>query len=280
MQFRATATILAVLALGCAPKGSYDGKLMDPVTGKTAAGVVVVASSTTTPTPSCMEIEATTGEDGAFRIEGLCGSGEYHLALRDKTLILEDVGAIQGGIPATGTVDLDLWKNAPGEGIWTWSGGEFSKMRTIAEIGVDKIWNTEEEVVYPDTLPTRVVNVGGDGWLVFAGEKFTERYTFLPLIESGARKLGSSKEMHRSEPWWYVGTEFASDTEFTRKDAQIDASKVKALTQGDTHLRFMRGDAVPNGFYVMYYEGFRDDPRYKKMLMVNMGAALKAPGAE
>ena len=136
-------------------------------------------------------------------------------------------------------------------------------------------------MVYPDTLPTRVVVVPAGSWLVFAGGKFTDRHEFLPMLQHDAYlRLGSSKEPERSEPWWYVGVEFSSDTEYTRRDAKLDASKVKEIEQGGVKLRFVPGDAVPNGFYVMYYEGFLADPRYKKLYMVNMGAALDAPGAE
>ena len=269
------------LAIGCAPKGSFDGKLVDPITGKARPGAVMVMLSPTNPSPACMEIEATTGDDGSFHVDGLCANGDYTLSSRDKTFIIEDIGAVTGGVLATETVTVNGWPYPSGAGFYTFDGAEFAKHREIAKIGVEKLWKSEEDVVYPDTLPTKVVNVPSDKWLVFSGAKFTERMSFEPLIYHDAYiRLGKPGYYTRSEPWWYVGTEFESESEWTRVEASIDSAKVKSLDQGDTHLRFLPGDAVPNGFYVMYYEGFRDDPRYKKLYMVNMGAALPAPGAE
>jgi hypothetical protein len=269
------------LAIGCAPKGSFDGKLVDPVTGKARAGVTMVLLSPTNPSPACMELEGVTGEDGSFHIEGLCGNGDYTLSARDSTFVIEDVGTISGGVLATETVTVNGWPSPTGPGLFTFDGEAFAKHREIAKIGVERIWKSEEDVVYPDTLPTKVVNIANDEWLVFSGAKFTERFTFEPLIFHDAYiRLGTPDYYARSEPWWYVGTEFENESTFTRVQTQLDASKVKTLDQGDTHLRFVQGDAVPGGFYVSYYEGFRDDPRYKKLYMINMGPELSAPGAE
>jgi hypothetical protein len=265
----------------CAPKGSFDGKLVDPVTGEARAGVTMLLISPTNPSPSCMEIEALTGDDGSFRMDGLCGNGDYTLSSRDKTFIIEDIGSVPGGVLSTATVEVKGWPVPNGPGLFTFDGDSFAKHREIAKIGVEPIWKSEEDVVFPDTLPTKVVTITNDQWLVFCGAKFTERFTFEPMIFHDAYiRLGEPGNYIRSEPWWYVGTEFASEAEFTRIEAQFDASKVKALDQGDTHVRFVQGDAVPNGFYVSYYAGFRDDRRYKKLYMINMGPELDAPGAE
>lgn len=269
------------LVFGCAPKGSFDGKLIDPVTGKARAGVTVLLLSPTNPSPSCMELEAVTGDDGSFHMDGLCSNGDYTIDSRDKTFILKDIGAIPGGVLATETVEVEGWPFPNKEGLFTFDGESFSKHREGPLLGVEKIWKSEEDVVYPDTLPTKVVNIANDEWLVFFGDKFTERFTLEPLIfHDEYIRLGEPGNYVRSEPWWYSGTEFESESEFTRVEAQIDSSKVSTLVQGDVHARFVKGDAVPNGFYVSYYEGFRDDRRYKKLYMVNMGPELKAPGAE
>jgi hypothetical protein len=273
--------LASFLVIGCAPKGSFDGKLLDPVTGKARAGVTMLLLSPTNPSPSCMELEGVTGDDGSFLIEGLCGNGDYTLGSRDKTFILQDIGTIPGGVLATGTVEIEGWPFPNKAGLFTFDGESFSKHREGPLMGVEKIWKSEEDVVYPDTLPTKVVNIANDEWLVFHGAKFTERFTLEPLLfHDEYIRLGKPSYYTRSEPWWYVGTEFENESTFTRVEAKFDESKVKTLVQGDTHLRFVKGDAVPNGFYVSYYEGFRDDPRYKKLYMVNMGPELKAPGAE
>ncbi len=269
------------LVVGCAPKGSFDGKLIDPITGKARSGVTMVLLSPTNPTPACMELEAVTGDDGAFHIEGLCDNGDYSLGSRDSNFVIEDIGGVAGGVLATETLEVKGWPVPNGPGLFTFDGEGFAKHREIAKIGVEPIWQSEEDVAFPDTLPTKVVTIANDEWLVFSGAKFTERFTLEPLIYHDAYiRLGEPGNYIRSEPWWYIGTEFASESEFTRVEAKIDSSKVKALDQGDTHVRFLSGDAVPNSLYVSYYEGFRDDPRYKKLYMVNMGPELPAPGAE
>jgi len=269
------------LAIGCAPKGSFDGKLIDPVTGKPRVGVTMLMMAPTSPSPACMEIEAVTGDDGAFHMDGLCADGVYTIAARDKSFVLEAIGEVPGGVLSAETIEVKGWPVPNAPGLHTFDGEGFAKHREGPKIGVERIWKSEEDVVYPDTLPTKVVNIANDEWLVFYGAKFTERFTLEPMFFHDAYiRLGTPDYYARSEPWWYVGTQFESESVFTRVEAQLDSSKVLTLDQGDTHVRFVKGDAVPNGFYVSYYEGFRDDRRYKKLYMINMGPELTAPGAE
>ncbi len=274
---RMTVFLSSFLALGCAPKGSFDGKLIDPVTGKARGGVTMLLLSPTNPSPACMELEGVTGDDGSFHIEGLCSNGDYTLDSRDKTFALEDIGAIPGGVMASETKEIHGWPAPSGEGLFTFDGAEFTKLREGPHIGLDGVKNSEAEVIFPDTLPTKVAVVANDAWLVFAGDKFTERYRFDPLIyEPGKARMASSSP----QAWWYVGGEFTGPTTFEPRNTELDQGKVKSLDQGDQHLRFVPGDAVPNGFYVSYYDNFREDKRYRKFYMVNMGPVLKAPGEE
>ena len=110
----------------CAPKGSFDGKLVDPVTGEARAGVTMLLISPTNPSPSCMEIEALTGDDGSFRMDGLCGNGDYTLSSRDKTFIIEDIGSVPGGVLSTATVEVKGWPVPNGPGLFTFDGDSFA----------------------------------------------------------------------------------------------------------------------------------------------------------
>jgi hypothetical protein len=276
-MMRKIVILSSFLAIGCAPKGSFDGKLIDPVTGKGRAGVTMLLLSPTNPSPACMELEGVTGDDGSFHIEGLCANGDYTLDSRDKTFVIEDIGAVPGGVMATGTKEIHGWPAPKGEGLFVFDGAEFTKLREGPPIGLDGVKNSEAEVIFPDTLPKKVAVVANDAWLVFAGDKFTERYRFDPLIyEPGKARMASSSP----QAWWYVGGEFTGPTTFEPRNTELDQGKVKSLDQGDQHLRFVPGDAVPNGFYVSYYDNFREDKRYRKFYMVNMGPVLKAPGEE
>ncbi len=271
---RSSTLFASALLVACAPKGSFDGKLLDPLTRAGRADVTVVLQSPTNPTPSCMEIEVVTDADGHFLAEGLCANGDYSITFRDKTLLLQDMDPIPGGVLSTGMVEVMAWSLPPGDGLWSFDGSEWIKLRTIAAIGSATIWKTDEKVTYPDTLPTRVVHIPKTKWLVFGGDRFVMRHEFLPLIRSERRRFGSPAAPEPSEPWWYCGVEFKSDTVFERKPAKIDASKARQLKQGSANLHYIAGDGVPTGHYVMYGE------RDKRLYMVNMGDPIPAPGAE
>ena len=146
------------------------------------------------------------------------------------------------------------------------------KART--ELGRSHLWESEEIVQYPATLPTRVPIVDNGQYLVLSGKRYAVNMEMLPLTPSDRRRFGSRSYAERSEPWWYMGIEFESDTQYTRTTAEPDASKVYTLKVGNNPVRIIAGDALPNGFYTMM--GKRD----QKMYIFNFGPELKAPGAE
>ncbi len=279
-----TILALSLLTAACVPQGSFDGKLIDPLTGKARGGVELVATSPLTPNPNCMELRTTTGTDGSFLFEGLCSGSTYSFSTMENSLRIPDQ-EIPGGVPATEQVEVLAYRtpaphpDAPpiagtGQGIYLLQNDKLGMMKTRISLGRSKLWESNEEVVYPDMLPKTAQVIDKGQVLVLAGAKYTERMELLPLLQSDRRKFGNRKAPERSEPWWYAGIEFESDTEWTRRKAKFDESKVIDVVLGGHPVRYLKPDCVPNGFYVMF--GKKD----RRMYMFNFGPKLKAPGEE
>ena len=95
-------------------------------------------------------------------------------------------------------------------------------------------------------------------------------------MNSGKRRLGkaanSKKEWIDQAPWAYVGVNFTSDTEIERLTATVDEAKVITKTKGDHTARYMGGDAVAPGRYVIVKDG------QKRGWIVDFGEKGKNPG--
>lgn len=272
MERKALLAVLVALA-GCTTKGDFKGKLIDPLTGKARAEVEMVARSPTTPNLDCMEITGTTGADGSFVLDGLCFGSSYTLETREPLLVLKGVDSIEGGVESTEVKEIHGYRAPSRSGVYTLEDDELTQQQSIADRGSAKIWNTEVDVHYPVTLPRKLVNLGEDAWLLLAGTRYLKRMELAPLIESGRRRLGSRSAPENSEPWWYIGVEFESDTEYQRKKAEYDKAKVKQVNTDDLNYRYIRGDALPDGHYVLWSE------KEGRMWMFNFGEPMKAPGA-
>lgn len=274
MSRRHLAPLLVLFAAGCSPTGSFDGRLVDALTGSPLGNAKVKASAPTSPRLACQEFLATTAEDGTFRFDGLCMDTTYAVVVDDPALVATGADAVPGGVPATEQVDVLAWRVPAKDGLYILKENEFKGMVPLAEIGSLRLWDSTETVLFPETLPTRVPVAEPGTFFVMAGAKYTGTMETYPLIQSGRRKFGDRRDPVTSEPWWYLGVEFQTDTDWQRRTAEPAPDKVKALKKDKHDLRYLAGDALPGGHYAMLI------PHEKKMYVVNFGPPLKAPGAE
>lgn len=266
---------LVPLLLGlvaCAPGGSFNGTLVDGLSGQPRGEVRVIAKTTDTMDATCAAREATADAGGVFTLDNLCAGSSYSLALSDETLMLEGAPTASGDEQAQ-AVELKTWRAPAGAGIYVLSNDELSMVRTFTDIKYEvKIDDPSMKVAYPYMKPTgkvRTVNPGD--FFVIAGKANVDRLKWRPLIADPGKRTFVDGAI--TDHVW-VGVKFASDTEWETVDVSIDPSKIKVVTSGEQIVNYIPHDALPEGRYALY--GDED----KRMFIVDMGRSFAPEKAE
>lgn len=244
-----TSMLGLIAGLAACSSNSADGQLIDAMTGEGIAGVRIIATAQD-PTASitCTSFEAETDEAGAFRITGLCG-GTYGLKTADDTLWLADIDTVPDG----GAADLKLqvWRAPPGSGIYRLSDGKLEPLRTSSDLSKDRLWGTDETLMWPAKVPSKAPVIGPGDHLVQVGKDTLEQTRIAPLIPSGPRWLGEGSERYQMSNVSFIGARFEGD-DLERVEATVDSAKVVTREKGDRAARFVPGSALPAGRYALY----------------------------
>ncbi len=245
-------TAVAAAALCGCSSATIDGTLKDGLTGNPIPDLRIVAKATAPDASlTCQAFEATTGADGAFRIEGACTGTGYALSLGDDAWWVPDLQEIPDG-GASG-LDLVAWRNAPGRGLYKIDkDGGFHSLRTHADVKSEKILGSEEKVRFPwPSIPGNIPVIAKGEWLVMVGPAVVDHYEIIPLVQSGERKFGDAETWVTMQPWYYIGTRFTDDRTFERVAATIDGSKVVEKRAGERAGKYVPGEAVAEGRYAV-----------------------------
>jgi hypothetical protein len=269
-----------VLFQACStPTSTYEGKLIDPWTGKGREGVRVVGKAPAdVADAACQVTEGTSGADGVFRLEGVCTGVTYTLHLMDPKLFAPELPTVTGGASSAGAQEIAAWRIPGSTGVFLLGDNdEMAQLRTNAPVEGAWIQGTEKKEValYPTSVPETVPVVSAGTALVLSGQATVERLKFYPLIAHPgalALELASGSKMNVSDAW-YLGLEFKSDTEFTKVPAPVDQAKVKTVGSGAEVLQVYPSEALPPGRYALIGD---DDSR---MYIVDFGASLPATAA-
>ncbi|MFH1466729.1 MAG: hypothetical protein ABIO70_20250 [Pseudomonadota bacterium] len=249
---------LLLLAIGCQPAGSFQGKLVDALSGQPMADVRLLAKANGEEADlTCQIFEATSGPDGIFNMQGLCAGISYALQPGLDFYLIQGVGDIPGGQPSAGVKDLEVWR-APAAGVYLLDGGKMDKQSTATDVESKNIYESEEKVWYPAKLPLTYTKVAGTQMLMISGQKNIEKLGFYPVVESGPRTFGTKAEPDKDEETWsYIGIRFTTDTEYERLQVKPDDSKIKKVSEGDRQVIYIPADAVAPGQYALWEEGGR-----------------------
>ena len=147
---------------------------------------------------------------------------------------------------------MTAWRNAPGEGLYHLSGGEFNAIRSTADVRTAKIYMSEEEVRMPwDTIPARLTRISPGEHLVINSPRTVEQMEIHPAIRSGPRRFGDKSEWEDMMDWTYIGTRFEDDTTFERVPTKLDGSKVITKTGGERAGKYIPSEALEAGRYAL-----------------------------
>ena len=253
----------ALLALSACSMTSTVDVSVAPQLNATLADDVKLLARADTSNLTCKVFEAGY-EAGRFSLEGLCKDTDYTLSLTDPSLlIVGDVTVSATGEPLA--VDLELWPAPAGDGM-----SMLSKDGTLAVVGkytdVQKVFTDDEAhlpVRYPRHKPNGSHHATDGSHLVLAGQPVIERLAVLPLIETTEERGfdGYTLGAH-----WFAGIKFASDTDYEIVTAELDASRVKDVTDASGRVvRYIAHDALPPGHYALM------GPEDRRMFVVTFG---------
>ena len=247
---------LPLLALGCTPGGSYQGRLVDGMTGQPRTGFKVLAKAMAIPDMACQVREVDVGPDGSFSFAETC-AGEYTITLMDETLFMEGPTTFQGGETPAAPVEAKVWRAPSGAGVFKLSGDALATIRSYSDVETATVWGSDATVRYPTTKPLRLAGsqmlAPGDH-LVLSGKSNVERLMVHPLIDdTGKRRFKGA-----AEGAWvdipehtFIGARFDAAGALTVESASFDAAKVTSVGSGDRVLRYIAADALPQGRYAL-----------------------------
>jgi hypothetical protein len=265
-------SLVASSLVACSPGGTYQGHLVDGLSGEVRADVRMLARSPTASDMACQVREATSDASGNFLFENLCSGSDYTISSADETLMLTETPSVTGGVVSTAAIDMTIWRAPTGKGMYRLSKDALAPVRVFADVATETVKDGELVVRYPTLKPTRVSTLEKSDWLVIAGKDLVDRLEIHPLVADDAVR-GFANEV-TIDSHVYIGVKFNSDTEFEILTTQLDASKVRNVTNGDQVVRFIAQDAVPEGRYAIV------GPTDKRTFVLDFGQVKGAATAK
>lgn len=238
-MFRTTLVVATIALTGCSDP-PIAGSVTNGLTQAPIEGLRVVARATgDTATLSCMAGEATTGEDGRFVFQGLCGGTAYDIVDASGQMWFGEFT----GIPATGTtgdIDIVAWRAPEGNGVYRLTHNDLQPIRRTADVGTEVVG--ENKATYPKTIPGKINRISHGEFLVLTGSA-VDTMQIQTLVESAVKE------------WWYVGVTFTSVDAFEPHSLSLDTTKSVDKRVGERQVRYIPAEALPNGRYAMMAEG-------------------------
>ena len=280
---RSIPALFALTLIGCDFGGSYEGVLVDGMTGQPRTGFKVLARAAL-PDLTCQVREADVGPDGHFLIDQTCPDGDYTLGLSEESLFLDGPANIKGGEASTGPVTLKVWRAPTGSGLYKLSDDKLTAIRTFADVESATLWGTDTVVRYPSKKPLKLATsqtLAPGEHLIIAGQGSIDKMKVFPLIDdTGTRKFKGAEEgvFTNIAEHTYIGVRFDASGAATAETAAFDPAKVTKVGSGDNVFSYVDADALPAGRYAVL--GDKD----KRVFVLDFGAAppaaAEAPLAE
>jgi len=272
MNTRTLLPLLSLLSLtaACSSAGSFEGKLVDGMTGQPRADLVVLGKAPDSGDMACQIVEGKTDANGVFSFPKTCKGASYSIEVKDKTLLLADAPKVEGGVKSTGPVEIKAWRAPAGDGISTLKDDKLGNVASRSVLKRDeKVKGTQTVALFTKEKFKTPTTVDDGSFLVISGKDLNGKVKIEPIVPApGVVTFDSGNTL---ENHVFVGLRFAADGLAAEPVAvQLDAAVVKTLTVGDSVVRYIPTNALPNGQYVIYSEGD------KEALVVQMGKSEAA----
>lgn len=273
MNARLASLLAPLLLAGCSTAGNFEGKLVDGMTGAPRADVVVLGRAKDSSDLACQVVEGKTDASGAFSFPKTCKGATYSLEVKDKSLLLVDAPAVEGGLASTGAVEIKAWRGPSNDGLSTLRD---DKLGTIASRTPlrreEKVKGTDTVALFPKEKFKTATAITEGGYLVVAGKDLNAKLQMVPVVP--APVLVTFDSGNTMENHVFLGLKFAADGLSAEPvTATLDESLVKTVKHGDRVLRYIPASALPAGQYALFGEGD------KEAFIVQLGAAPAEPTA-
>lgn len=286
------AVLFGALLGACASTGTFNGRLIDPITNQPRANAKVVAKATSGGDPSCQSFEATTGADGTFNYPATCAEHSYTLTSPDATLILQGDLKFDGGVPVEGVRDVQGWRANKAEGVYAVSGDTVTELRKSSDVYWEPVFpdpkdpKTYDKARYAAMMPSTVPSVPKGGQLVISGQDNLKDLVLVPLEHVTSEVTfphHESGNTYTLTDAWFLGVKFKAKKitgvgDVEKVEIQQDAAKVHDLSGKSWAVRVIEAEAVPAGRYGVV------GPESSRMYIVDFGgeptAAAPAAGGE
>ena len=165
-------------------------------------------------------------------------------------------------------VKVVSWRAPKGDGVYKLSDDGLASLRSFSDVDTETVLESEDTVRYPTMKPTKVASIGNAEHLVLAGGDTLSRLEVHPLVaDQGKRQFAGDVSI---EDHVYIGVRFLSDTEWESQEATLDASKVTVVDNGERKVKYIAGDALPQGRYAVL------GPNDKRTFVFDFGVAPMA----
>lgn len=271
MNARLTPVLVALLSVGCSTAGSFEGKLVDGMSGQPRADIHVLGMAKDSPDLACQVVEGTTDAAGVFTFPKTCKGTNYTLEIKDKTLLLVDAPVVAGGVPSTGPVEIKAWRGPSSDGLSTLRADKLGSIASRTPLRrEEKIKGTETVALFPKEKFPSATTVDDGGYLVVAGKDLNAKLQIVPVVPTAAMVTFESGNTLANHV--FIGLKFADDGLSAEPvAATVDDSLVKTLKHGERVLRYIPAKALPAGQYALFSEGDRET------FIVQMGAPKTTP---
>jgi hypothetical protein len=237
------------LLLACAKPGTVSGDVQFGLDKKAASGITVAWVAEGDASDPCSRREAVVGEDGSYKVEGICPGKSYTLKIPGWWAEAEPVEAAEKGEIRT----LVLWPVPKEEGVYLSEGTSLSLLKTHTQ--VDRLKTPGgEELRFPLELPGSLPRLKEGSGLVLAG-KATEKLKLEPLVAGVERLLLVDGKPTQVGAWFYMGREVGLEEV---KVVSVEAEILSSFEVEGKKVRIFGAESVPAGRYALSEpEGFR-----------------------
>jgi hypothetical protein len=265
--------LLPLLIGGCSTAGSFQGKLVDGMSGTPRADIVVLGRAKDNADLACQIVEGKTDAAGVFTFAKTCKGATYTLEVKDKTMLLVDAPTVDGTLTSTAPVEIKAWRGPSSDGLSTLRDDKLGSIASRTLLRRDeKVKGTETVALFPKEKFKTSTAVTDGGYLVVAGKDLNGKLQMVPVVPSPGVvtfESGNTLENHA-----FIGLKFAADGLSAEPvTATLDESLVKTVKHGDRVLRYIPAAALPAGQYALFGEGD------KEAFIVQLGAPAAEPTA-
>lgn len=247
---------MLILLIACTKPGDLTGRLVDARTDQGIGPAQVVATAPDAD-EMCRVRQATTDNDGDFRLTGLCPGERYAITPRDPTWWAPEPPTAAGDVATTGVV-IAAWRAPTEDGAWLLLDDHLEPLPPNTRLDVLPLTDGAEPIPVPLEVPLAPPTVAGEAALVLVGARLVEALVIAPLVAFGPRTMGPPEAPRGIHPWYSVGVRLTPEGGTEPAETPVVPKGRREVSSATRQIAYLDEQAVPRGTYVLHLPGDRD----------------------